>query len=352
MYKVTEAKPSWPRVYPLFHFFSSVTKEFNQSEACFHILRWQHFEHPSACPWALNTAARQEQKYQSRTKPRAWIFPTDRAAQEHSVQAQLRTAFICTVLHILKAVWTVDLSVTCIVLHTHSLRCLNCWPVTLPCYTQTLTNVWTVDLSVTCTMLHTHSLRCLCCWPLCYMYRATHRLLQISELLTSLLHVPCYTTPLTDVWTVDLPLLQVPCYTQTHTLFHSRLNWPFCYMHRVTHSIKLSELLTYLWYTYRAAYWPSQLSKELTYLWYMYRAAYWPSQLSEILTYLWYTCAAYWPSQLSKALRVSGSDIRALLHTDPHNCLNPFRTETGKFSVMIETLLYVLGVHVNVILNL
>ena len=96
MYKVNddgfEAKPSWSRVYPLFRFFSSITKEFNQSEACFQILCWEHFEHPSACPWALNTAARQERKHQLRTKPRVWIFPTDRAAHEHRVQAQLRMA--------------------------------------------------------------------------------------------------------------------------------------------------------------------------------------------------------------------------------------------------------------------
>ena len=98
MYKVNddgfEAKPSWSRVSPLFCFFSSVTKEFNQSEACSHILRWQHFEHPRACPWALNTAAGQDQKHQLRTKPRAWTFPTDRAAHEYHVQAQLRTALI------------------------------------------------------------------------------------------------------------------------------------------------------------------------------------------------------------------------------------------------------------------
>ena len=47
------------------------TKEFNQSEACSHILRWGHFEHPSACPWALNTAARQDRTHQLRTEPRA-----------------------------------------------------------------------------------------------------------------------------------------------------------------------------------------------------------------------------------------------------------------------------------------
>ena len=67
MYKVNdgfikpfEAKASLSRVQPLFGFLSSVTKEFNQSEACTSILRWQHFEHLSACPWALNTAARQD----------------------------------------------------------------------------------------------------------------------------------------------------------------------------------------------------------------------------------------------------------------------------------------------------
>ena len=92
LFKPFEAKPCWSKVYPLFRFFSSVTKEFNQSEACSHILCWEHFEHPSACPWALNTAACQERKHQLRTKPRAWIFPTDRAAHEHRVQAQLRMA--------------------------------------------------------------------------------------------------------------------------------------------------------------------------------------------------------------------------------------------------------------------
>ena len=51
-------------IYSLFCFFSSVTKEFNQSEACFHILRWKHLEHPSSCSWALNTVARQERKHQ------------------------------------------------------------------------------------------------------------------------------------------------------------------------------------------------------------------------------------------------------------------------------------------------
>ena len=81
--KPFEVKPSWSRVYPLFCFFSSVTKEFNQSEACSHILRWKPLQHPSACSWALNTAARQKRKHQLITKPRAWIFPTDRAAHKH-----------------------------------------------------------------------------------------------------------------------------------------------------------------------------------------------------------------------------------------------------------------------------
>ena len=84
-------------------------------------------------------------------------------------------------LHILKAVWTVDLSVTCTMLHI--LKAV--WTVDLlhvPCYI--LKAVWTVDL---CYMYRaTHTLTDVWTVDLCYMYRTTQRFSQMSELLTSL----------------------------------------------------------------------------------------------------------------------------------------------------------------------
>ena len=70
--KPFEAKPSWSTLFvvsspPSTKEFNP-QKEFNQSEACSHILSWKHLEHPSSCSWALSMAAREERKHQLKSR--------------------------------------------------------------------------------------------------------------------------------------------------------------------------------------------------------------------------------------------------------------------------------------------